>query len=259
MVCPTITITFLGTGTSTGVPMIACNCEVCTSTDTRNNRLRSSILVESETTRIVIDTTPDFRFQMLREGIQKLDAVVFTHSHKDHIAGMDDVKCFSFFSGKPMLVYANEWTETAIRREFAYVFAKERYPGIPEVDLRPMSLEPFVIGDIPITPILVWHLKMPVYGFRIGDFTYITDANRIDPEEQEKIKGSRVMVVNALRHTEHVSHFTLQQATELVEQLQIPWVYFTHISHQLGLHAAVEDTLASHMKLAYDGLKLIIQ
>ena len=256
MQCPPIKITFLGTGTSTGVPMLACNCEVCTSADKKNKRLRSSILVESEHTCFVIDTTPDFRYQMLRQNVKKLDAVLFTHSHKDHIAGLDDVKAFSFFSGKPMQVFANEQTQSALKREFMYVFAEQKYPGIPEIDLNTIGTEIFFIGDIPVTPILVWHYKMPVLGFRIGKFTYITDANKIEAEEKEKIKGSATMVVNALRKATHISHFSLDEAVALVQELGVPQAYFTHISHQLGLHQAITSELPQGIHLAYDGLDL---
>ena len=204
MICPPLKITFLGTGTSTGVPMIACDCAVCTSTDKKDKRLRSSILVESKNTAFVIDTTPDFRYQMLRANVKKLDAVLFTHPHKDHIAGLDDVKAFCYFSKKPMQVFANSLTQETIKREFYYVFEEKKYPGIPDIDLHTITLDPFMIGDIPIIPIMVWHLRMPVYGYRFGKFTYITDANRIDEEEKEKIKGSETMVINALRHQKHL-------------------------------------------------------
>ncbi|MES2849916.1 MAG: MBL fold metallo-hydrolase [Bacteroidota bacterium] len=259
MLCPPIKITFLGTGTSTGVPMVACSCEVCTSSNPKDKRLRSSILVESDTTSFVVDTTPDFRYQMLRLNVKKLDAVLFTHPHKDHIAGLDDVKAFNFFSGNPMEIFANEMTEKALRREFMYVFDEHKYPGIPEINLNQISLEPFTIGDIPVIPILVWHLKMPVLGFRFGKFTYITDANRIDESEKEKIKGSEAMVLNALRHKEHISHFTLQQAIDLVNELQVPQGYFTHISHQLGLHNEVSKELPEGTKLAFDGLQVFFE
>jgi phosphoribosyl 1,2-cyclic phosphate phosphodiesterase len=236
--------------------MIACSCEVCQSTHPKDKRLRSSILVQSATTSFVIDTTPDFRTQMLRENVTKLDAVLFTHPHKDHIAGLDDVKAFCFFSGKAMPVYANDITEEALRREFKYVFAKEKYPGIPEIELVPISLEPFQIGDIPVVPILVWHHRMPVWGFRLGSFTYITDANRIDDDEKEKVKGSGHLVLNALRHQTHLSHFTLSEAISLVNELAIPAGYLTHISHQLGLHDTVNSSLPGHIQLAYDGMRI---
>lgn len=256
MICPPLTIRFLGTGTSTGVPMIACPCEVCASTNPKDKRLRSSILVQSETTTIVVDTTPDFRTQMLREEIKQLDAVLFTHPHKDHIAGLDDVKAFNYFSGKPMEIYANEMTQEALKREFHYVFADKKYPGIPQLNLNVIDETTFMIGDIPVTPIKVWHLNMPVLAFRFGAFTYITDANRIEPGELEKVKGSETMVVNALRHEQHISHYTLQEAVNLAQDLKIPNAYFTHISHQLGKHDEVDNTLPEGCKLAYDGLRL---
>ncbi len=236
--------------------MVACGCEVCTSTDKKDNRLRSSILVQSSSTTFVVDTTPDFRYQMLRQQVKQLDAVLFTHPHKDHIAGLDDVKAFSFFSGKAMEVYANTLTEEAVKREFAYIFADKKYPGIPEINLNTIDTTPFIIGDIPVIPILVWHLKMPVFGFRFGKFTYITDANRIEPNEKEKIKGSEVLVVNALRHKTHISHFTLDEAIDLVTELKVPQAYFTHVSHQLGKHADINKELPGGMQLAYDGLTL---
>lgn len=236
--------------------MIGCNCEVCSSADSRDNRLRSSILVQSDTTSFVVDTTPDFRTQMLREKVKKLDAVLFTHPHKDHIAGLDDVKAFTYFSGKAMEVYANSLTEEALKREFSYVFADRKYPGIPDINLNTIDLTPFYIGDIPVTPIAVWHLKMPVYAFRFGSFTYITDANRIEDAEKEKIKGSDTIVINALRHMKHISHYTLDEAIDLVHELQIPHAYFTHISHQLGLQSVINKDLPEGIQLAYDGLKL---
>jgi phosphoribosyl 1,2-cyclic phosphate phosphodiesterase len=250
-------ITFLGTGTSSGVPMIACNCEVCTSTDKKDKRLRSSILIESATTTIVLDTTPDFRYQMLRLNVKKLDAVLFTHPHKDHIAGLDDVRAFNFFQHKPMPLYGNSMTLDAVMRDFAYAFADKKYPGVPELELNEITLDPFIIGDIPILPIQVWHLKMPVYAFRFGDFTYITDANKIDEIEKEKIKGSKIIVVNALRKQKHISHYNLDEAVALVQELKISEAYFTHISHQLGKHEDVERGLPQGIHLGYDGLKLM--
>ena len=252
MFSPALKITFLGTGTSGGVPMIACSCAVCMSNDSKDNRLRSSILIESDTTTIVIDTTPDFRTQMLRAKVKNLDAVLFTHPHKDHIAGLDDVKAFNYFHQQPMKVYANELTQTALKREFAYIFSDQKYPGIPDISLHAIEAEPFVIGDIPIIPIKVWHLNMPVLGFRFGDFTYITDANRIDETEKEKIKGSQILVLNALRQEKHISHFNLQEAIELVQELQVPTAYFTHISHQMGKNEEVNNLLPAGIQLSYD-------
>ncbi len=236
--------------------MIACDCEVCTSTDTKDKRLRSSILVQSAATTFVIDTTPDFRCQMLRENVKQLNAVLYTHPHKDHIAGLDDVKAFSFFSGKAMDIYANTLTQEAIKNEFSYIFAEKKYPGIPEINLNTIGLQPFYIGDIPVIPVMVWHMKMPVYGYRLGKFTYITDANRIDEAEQDKIKGSEVMVINALRHKKHISHFTLSEAIELSASLHIPQTYITHIGHQLGKYQEVTNLLPPGVHLAYDGLVL---
>ena len=236
--------------------MIGCSCEVCTSADKNDKRLRSSILVESETTSIVIDTTPDFRYQMLRANVKKLDAVLFTHPHKDHIAGLDDVRAFNYFQQKPMELYANSLTEEAIKREFAYAFSDKKYPGIPDINLNIIDPAPFTIGDIPVAPVLVWHLNMPVYGFRFGNFTYITDANRIDEEEEEKIKGSGTVVINALRHKKHMSHYTLDEAIAIVDELAIPQSYFTHISHQLGRHDDIDAKLPNGKALAFDGLQL---
>jgi phosphoribosyl 1,2-cyclic phosphate phosphodiesterase len=255
---PSLKITFLGTGTSSGVPMIACDCEVCSSTNPKDNRLRSSIMVQSETTTIVVDTTPDFRFQMLRQKVKHIDAIIFTHPHKDHIAGLDDVRAFNYFNEMPIAVYANELTQVSLKREFYYVFAEHKYPGIPDINLHEINDEPFLIGDITVMPIKVWHLHMPVLGFRFGNFTYITDANRIEEEEKEKIKGSEVLVLNALRHKKHLSHFTLQEAIELAHELNIPQTYFTHISHQLGLHDVVNETLPKDCALGFDGLEIHI-
>ena len=256
MHCPPLKITFLGTGTSSGVPMIACDCRVCTSTDTKDKRLRSSILVESNTTSFVVDTTPDFRYQMLRANVKKLDAILFTHPHKDHIAGLDDVRAYNYFQQKPMEVYANSLTEEALKREFAYAFSDKRYPGIPEINLNTIDDKPFYIGNIPVIPILVWHLKMPVLGFRFGKFTYITDANRIEAIEKEKIKGSEAMVLNALRHKQHISHYTLDEAIDMVQELGVPRGYFTHISHQLGLHEEINAGLLNGIELAWDGQEI---
>ena len=238
--------------------MIACECNVCTSPDKKDKRLRASILLESATTTIVVDTTPDFRYQMLRANVKKLDAVLFTHPHKDHIAGLDDIRAFNFFSKKAMPVYANEMTQEVIIREFAYAFADLKYPGLPEIHLNTISEKPFLVGDIPVTPILVWHLNMPVFGFRFGSFTYITDANRIEDAEKEKIRDSDIIVLNALRNEKHVSHYSLKEAIELVKELGIPAAYFTHISHQLGKHADVNPQLPQGMQLAYDKLVLTI-
>lgn len=238
--------------------MIGCDCVVCTSENEKDKRLRSSILVQSATTTLVVDTTPDFRTQMLRENVKRLDAVIFTHPHKDHIAGLDDIKAFNYFQKKAVDVYANKLTEEALRREFYYIFADKKYPGVPNINLHIIIDKPFVVGDIPVIPILVYHLKMPVLAFRFGKFTYITDANRIDDEEKEKIKGSEIIVVNALRKKEHISHFTLNEAVNLVKELKVSAGYFTHISHQLGLHDEINSELPANIHLAFDGLTLHI-
>ncbi len=256
MQCPPLKITFLGTGTSSGVPMVACDCGVCKSNDPKDQRLRSSILVQSSKTSFVVDTTPDFRYQMLREQVKKLDAVLYTHPHKDHIAGLDDVKAFTFVSGNAMEIFANELTQEALKREFYYIFTDKKYPGIPQVNINTIDLTPFSIGDIPVIPILVWHLNMPVLGFRFGDFTYITDANRMEETEKDKIKGSKTLVINALRHKKHLSHFTLDEAINLVQELNVPQAYFTHISHQLGKHQQINSELPNGVELAYDGMRL---
>ncbi|RYY84734.1 MAG: MBL fold metallo-hydrolase [Chitinophagaceae bacterium] len=254
---PQLKFTFLGTGTSSGVPMIACDCAVCTSPDPRDKRLRSSLLVQSGATTLVVDTGPDFRYQMLRAEVKDLNAVLFTHPHKDHIAGLDDVRAFNFFNGHHMPLYANSMTQEALIREFAYAFADKKYPGVPNLELHTIDAEPFLVGDIPVQPVQVWHLKMPVLGFRFGNFTYITDANRIDETEKEKIRGSEVVVVNALRREKHISHYNLDEAIALVQELGIPQAYFTHISHQLGRHGDIERDLPNGIHLAYDGLEIM--
>jgi phosphoribosyl 1,2-cyclic phosphate phosphodiesterase len=256
---PPLKITFLGTGTSSGVPMIGCCCDVCTSASNYDKRLRSSIMVESDTTTIVVDTTPDFRYQMLRADVKKLDAVLFTHPHKDHIAGLDDVRAYNYVQQKPMELYANSLTEEAIKREFAYAFSDKKYPGIPNLNLNTIDDKPFIVGDIPVIPVLVWHLKMPVLGFRFGSFTYITDANKIDENEKEKIKGSDTMVLNALRKESHISHFTLNEAVAMVQELAVPTAYFTHISHQMGRHEDTNADLPKGVQLAVDGLQLYFE
>jgi phosphoribosyl 1,2-cyclic phosphate phosphodiesterase len=253
-----LTIEFLGTGTSSGVPMIGCNCEVCTSTDPKDNRLRSSILVRSKETTLVVDTTPDFRYQMLRTKTKKMDAVLFTHSHKDHIAGLDDIRPFNFFTGNAIQVFASEMTQKTLQSEFYYAFADHKYPGVPEIKLNTIYDEPFNVNDITVNPVSVWHHRMPVLGFRFNNFTYITDANRIDEVEKDKIRGSEVIVLNALRKEKHISHFTLDEAIAMVRELNVEKAYFTHISHQLGTHAAVSKILPPNIYLAYDGLAITV-
>lgn len=249
-------ITFLGTGTSSGVPMIGCRCNVCKSEDTRDKRLRTSVLIETRGKTFVIDTGPDFRQQMLRENVSDLTAVIFTHEHKDHLAGLDDVRAFNFIQGKPMDVYASANVQAAIHREFYYVFSGPRYPGIPKINLHLIDDDkPFCIKGVEFIPIKVFHHKLPVLGFRIGDFAYITDANEIPEQEKEKIRGLKVLVLNALRRHHHVSHFTFEQAIELMNEVKPAKGFLTHISHQLGLHQEVEKELPDFIRLAIDGLK----
>ncbi|MBS1748621.1 MAG: MBL fold metallo-hydrolase [Bacteroidetes bacterium] len=251
-----MSISFLGTGTSSGVPMIGCNCPVCKSADLKDKRLRSSILIQSKTTNIVVDSGPDFRCQMLRTNTQKLDAIIFTHPHKDHVAGLDDVRGFNYFMQKPMDIFGNEMTLEVIMREFPYAFAEKKYPGAPDITLNTLTDKTFQIGDLTIIPVPVWHLHMPVLGFRFGKFTYITDANRIDDKSLELIRGSKVLVLNALRKEKHISHFSLEEAIDLARKLDIPSTYLTHISHQLGKHEDVSKELPEGVYLAYDGLTL---
>lgn len=251
-------ITILGSGTSTGVPLIGCQCPVCTSKDTRDARLRTSIKIESETTCIIIDTTPDFRYQMLRTKTTHIDGVVFTHPHRDHYAGLDDIRPFNFFSGKSMPIYANAITQVAIKRDFYYAFESNKDAGLPEMQLHTIEEDkPFIIGDMELTPIQVMHREMPVLGFRIGNFTYITDANYIAPASIEKIKGSKLLILNALRPEPHPTHFTLSEAISMTKTLDVPQTYFTHFSHQIGLHALVDPNLPQGISMAYDGLEII--
>lgn len=238
--------------------MISCSCEVCTSADPHDKRLRSSILVQSAATTFVVDTTPDFRYQMLRTQTNHLDAVLYTHPHKDHIAGLDDIRAYNYTMRQAMRIYANSLTEEALRRDFYYAFAENKYPGVPELEMITIDEAPFFIGDIAVMPVQVMHHKMPVLGFRFHDFTYITDANRIEEEQKQKIKGSRILVLNALRRETHISHFTLAEAVELANELEVPEVYLTHISHQLGKHEDINKELPPHIRLAYDGLTLVL-
>jgi phosphoribosyl 1,2-cyclic phosphate phosphodiesterase len=249
-------ITFLGTGTSQGVPVIGCQCEICQSKDSRDKRLRSSVMIENEGQVFVIDTGPDFREQMLREKVKTLDAVIYTHEHRDHVAGLDDIRGFNFVMGKAIDVYADNNVESAIRKMYPYIFSEIKYPGIPEIILHNIDGKPFNIGETHFIPLKVMHHKLPIWGFRIGGFSYVTDANFIPLEEKEKIKGSDILVLNALRREKHISHFTLEEAISVARELEVKEVYFTHISHQLGKHADVEKELPKGMHLAYDQLKL---
>jgi phosphoribosyl 1,2-cyclic phosphate phosphodiesterase len=253
-----VKITFLGTGTSQGVPVIACDCEVCTSPDPRDKRLRSSIMIEEGGKVIVIDSGPDFRYQMLRAKVKHLDAIVFTHEHKDHIAGLDDIRAFNYRQEQAIDVYAVTRVQEALKREYSYIFAEMKYPGIPEINLHTIDLKPFDVQGIKFIPIEVMHYKLPVLGFRIGDFTYITDAKTISEHEKQKIKGTKTLVINALQIEKHISHFTFVEAIAFAKEIGADKTYFTHISHRLGRHAAILGLLPKNITLAYDGLVLEI-
>jgi phosphoribosyl 1,2-cyclic phosphate phosphodiesterase len=253
-----VKVTFLGTGTSQGVPVIGCECAVCRSMDYRDKRLRTSIHVATETASVVIDSGPDFRQQMLREGIPKLDAVVITHSHKDHIAGLDDVRAYNFRQNMVMPIYGTKAVLDRLLVEFDYAFEDTKYPGIPKLDLREIEDTPFSLGGLRFIPLPVWHHKMPVMGFRVGDFAYITDANRLPESTWPKLAGVKVLVLNALQREKHISHFNLEEALATALKIGATQTYFTHISHKLGFHKAVDKELPASVALAYDGLSVTL-
>jgi phosphoribosyl 1,2-cyclic phosphate phosphodiesterase len=252
-------ITFLGTGTSQGVPVIACSCRICSSSDLKDKRYRSSVLIEIDNKALVIDTGPDFRSQMLANHVQRLDAVLFTHEHKDHVAGLDDIRPFNFKQQAPISVYASDRVEQAIKREFHYIFAEKKYPGIPEITLHKIDLAPFTLFEnIQIIPIEVKHYLMPVLGFRINNFTYITDAKTIAEKEIEKIKGTEVLVINALRIESHPAHFNLDEALQFIDLIKPKKAFLTHISHLFGTHKEIEQMLPKNVYVSYDGLQFDI-
>ena len=248
--------TLLGTGTSQGVPVIGCFCPVCISTDKKDKRLRTSALVESEDTTIVIDCGPDFRQQMLRENVQKLDAVLMTHEHSDHIAGIEELRSFQFRQGKAMPIYATPPVQTSLKQRYDYAFFDKPYPGAVQLDLKTISKnEPFKIGDIDILPIEVNHGSIQVLGFRFKDVSYVTDCKSIDSEGFQKLKNSRILILDALHHNEHHAHLTLKQALEIVAELKPEQTYFVHMSHLMGKHKEVNKTLPKGVQLAWDGLQ----
>lgn len=249
-------LTFLGTGTSQGIPMIGCKCSVCCSKDKKDKRLRSSVLIEHDRTAIIIDTGPDFRYQILREGISRADAVLFTHSHKDHTAGLDDIRGFNYVMGKGINIYAEEHCMNVIMKDFDYAFAEHKYPGVPEITPNIINTQPFRINNIEVIPIRGKHHLMPVLGFRIGNLCYITDMNSIDDDELSKMKGVNVFIINALRHSHHISHFTLNEALSIIKKVGAKESYITHISHQMGEHEKVSKTLPEGVFLSYDRLKV---
>lgn len=245
-------IIILGSGTSQGIPMIGCRCSVCTSADSHDKRLRSSLYIEHEGVKFVIDTGPDFRYQMLRENILDIDAILFTHSHKDHIAGLDDVRAYNYILKKGIDIYAEAHTMDVIKREFYYAFEELRYPGVPEIIAHTIDTEPFFVKGVKVTPIRGMHYKMPVLGFRIGDVSYVTDMNRIEDVEIEKMKGSKILIIDALRKEHHISHFTLNEAIEISKTVGAEKTYLTHISHQLGLYKDLIRELPKGIEPAYD-------
>lgn len=251
-------VTFLGTGTSQGVPVIGCTCHICTSLDYRDKRLRTSVHIAVDGQSFVVDTGPDFRQQMLREKIQHLDAVIFTHAHRDHTAGLDDVRAYNFMQAMDMPVYGTAEVLEQLKVEYAYAFAAIKYPGIPRLLLNEIDNNPFIVNKVTITPLPVMHMKLPVLGFRINNFSYITDANFIPDTTFELLKGTEVLVLNALQLDPHISHFNLEQAIATVEKIKPAKTYFTHISHKLDLHSVIERKLPHTISLAYDGLQLNI-
>lgn len=252
-------ITFLGTGTSQGVPVIACDCLVCASNSKYDKRLRVSVLIEDQGKAIVIDAGPDFRYQMLRAGLRRLDAILFTHEHKDHVAGLDDVRAFNHKQQSEIDIYAHQRVQEALRKEFHYIFSGNNYPGIPRLKLNTIQEnQTFDVSGISVVPISVMHFKLPVFGFRIGDFTYITDANSISEEEKQKVRGSELLVINALQKTKHISHFTLDEALQLATEIGAKKTYITHISHNMGSHRKVSKELPKGVFLAYDGLEISV-
>lgn len=251
-------LTFLGTGTSQGVPVIACRCHVCRSVDERDRRLRTSaLLTTDEGKHILFDIGPDFRQQMLRQKVESLDAIMVTHAHRDHVAGLDDVRSFNYVQHKNMDVYLNAIAKHALMRDYGYIFEHHEYPGLPEADLHEVDA-PFVAAGVTVVPVKAMHKDLPILAFRVGEMAYITDANHIAPEELEKLKGVKVMVINALRREKHFSHFSLPEALEVIDKVQPERAYLTHISHEMGLHAEVEKTLPQGVFLAYDNLEVEI-
>ncbi|MFP4288070.1 MAG: MBL fold metallo-hydrolase [Bacteroidota bacterium] len=256
---PPIEVIFLGTGTSTGVPVVACDCEVCKSDNKKDHRLRTSVLIRVNQKNLVIDCGPDFRYQMIREQVEDISAIIFTHGHRDHIAGLDDVRAFNYVLNKTVDVYASQDVINAIRREFPYIFTEKRFFGAPQLDFHVINNQIFTIGDLEIKPLEVWHHKLPVFGFRIGNFSYVTDANYISEQEKEKLKGTDVLVINALRKSKHISHFSLEEAVEIINEIKPREAYITHMSHFMGLHEKVQDSLPDNVFLAYDGLTISSQ
>jgi len=252
-----VKITFLGTGTSQGVPVIACECNTCLSQDEHDKRLRTSLLLETDKTTLLFDAGPDFRQQMLRAQVIKLDSILLTHEHKDHIAGLDDVRAFNYKSQDAIDIYAEERVQKALKKEYSYVFSEYQYPGIPKMRLNLINDDPINIRGLDILPVRVFHYKLPIYGFRIGNFAYITDANYIPDESKEKLYGVKFLVINALRKEKHISHFSLREAVDLIREISPKKAYLTHISHQMGFYSDISKELPMGIVLAYDGMSFI--
>ena len=253
-------ITVLGSGTSQGIPIITCDCEVCHSSDARDKRLRTSILVETEDCTICVDAGPDFRYQMLRANVKKLDAILITHEHKDHIGGLDDARPLIFVQKKPMTIYASPEAQEEIKREYSYAFANEdeRYPGAPAFDLIDITDDLIKIKDLVIEPIKLRHFTLTSYAFRIGNFAYVTDLSELSEEAFNKLKGVEYLIIEALRKREHYSHINLSQAIDIAQRLNVKKAWFTHVSHEMGKSADVNPTLPENMMLAYDGMVINI-
>ncbi len=251
-------ITVLGSGTSQGVPIIGCTCEACCSKDPKDNRLRTSVLVDAGNDVILIDAGPDFRQQMLREKVSRLDAIIFTHEHRDHIGGLDDVRAFNYINQAPMDVYAENRVINALKKEYNYVFSDEKYPGVPQLKMHRIDETPFKIGETEIIPIRIMHYNLPILGFRIGSFTYITDANLIDDNSIAKISGTQHLIINALRKRKHISHFSLDEAIETSQKCHAQKTYLIHMSDQMGLHNEVNASLPENVSLTYDGMTINI-
>ena len=247
-------VTILGSGTSQGVPVIACDCEVCRSTDEHDKRLRCSAMIDIGEKKLIIDAGPDFRTQMLRAGVKDVTALLLTHEHKDHIGGLDDIRAFNWVKNGEVDIYCNQRTKDVIYKDYDYAFAEFRYPGVPEMNIHVIDEAPFHIDDIEMIPVSVMHYRLPVSAFRIGNFAYVTDANFISEESMKKLEGVEYMVINALRKEIHLSHFTLNQAIQVVQRLNVKQAYITHIGHQMGLHEQVSLELPENVKLAYDML-----
>ena len=254
-----IKLTFLGTGTSQGVPVIACNCPACRSTDEYDKRLRASVLLEIGDIALVIDAGPDFRQQMLRANVKRLDGILLTHEHKDHVAGLDDVRAFNYITSEAVKIYAEKRVQETLRKEYSYAFEEEKYPGVPEFNLQTIDESPFKIAGIDIIPIRVMHYHLPILAYKIGNIAYVTDANFIEEKEKEKLRSLDILIINSVRFEKHLSHYSVPEVIKLVDELRPKKAYLTHLSHQIGLHRDIQEKLPANLSAAYDGLSLDIE